>query len=556
MRVVLCTLNSRFSHSSLALRYLRATIESDWPDLHLLEFQIKDDLRRITAEIGHLKPDVLAFSCYIWNIQPTLVLATDLKAVFPQMKIVLGGPEVGPRAKELLAQHSAIDFIVQGEGEIAFPALLRAIASRQQPINIAGVYYQTAANSIAGTPPRLVPQEQLPSPYRASDLAELAHKIVYYETSRGCPFRCTYCLSGGDQVRFLPIERVFADLQLLLAANIPLIKFIDRTFNCNPKRALRIMQFLLENRQQSRFHFEICADILDDTMLDFLTQVPADIFQFEIGVQSVNAPTLQAIERRMNWEKLSTNVQRLRAQNNIHLHLDLIAGLPYQDWAAIRTSFDQVIRLQPHMLQLGFLKVLPGTKMAACIDEYGFVISASPPYEVLASKWLTFGELNLLHQIEQLLQNYYNSGLLAYTLPYVWQDASVSPFDWFKRLAHHWQSAGLFQVAHGREALFSHLETYLAPAGTVADLITIDKARCLASFPANFRLPDNYRAGWEDYLQSNLAKFAPRTYKQAWRSVFPVTLQAETLTYLGAPAGSNVAVVDRDKQQIVDFICL
>lgn len=553
MRVVLCTLNSSFTHSSLALRYLRAAISTEWPDHHLLEFQIKDDLRRVVAELGRLRPRVLAFSCYIWNIAATLAVAADLKAVLPEVEIILGGPEVGPRAKELLLRHSTISYVIQGEGEQALPNLLEAIAASSQPCSIAGVYYRDAYGQIGGTPLHTLLPEQIPSPYQAAELSELDNKLVYYESSRGCPFRCSYCLSGNDQVRFLSLERVFSDLRLLLKANIPLIKFVDRTFNCNPERALAIMQFLLAERQESRFHFEICADILTEKMLEWLATVPEGVFQFEIGVQSVNSATLAAIGRHMQWGKLANNVQRLRRIDNIHLHLDLIAGLPYQDWAAMQASFDQVIQLEPHMLQLGFLKVLPGTRMAEQVQEHSLKVSTLPPYEVLATNWLSFAELNRLHVMEQLLEYYYNSGLLLYSLPYIWRQLESSPFQWFERFALHWEASGLHQVAHGREALFAQLEAYLAPDGVLQDLLAIDKARMLASFPAQFKLPPACRMAWEDYLTENLATWAPRTYKQAFRSVFPVWLRAETLNYLNQSRSSNVAVIDRDLRKLVGF---
>ncbi len=553
MRVILCTLNSSFTHSSLALRYLRAAIQADWPDHHLLEFQINDDLRRVVAEIGRLQPDVVAFACYIWNITATLALATDLKAVLPELKIILGGPEVGPRAQELLTEHAAINYVIQGEGEQAFPNLLQAIAKQRQPNDIAGVYYREEVGQIGSTPPCRVTTEQIPRPYCSEDMSELEHKLVYYESSRGCPFRCTYCLSGGDQVRFLPLTRVFSELRLLLAADIPLIKFVDRTFNCNPERAMQIMQFLLAERRQSRFHFEICADILTDTMLDWLITIPEGIFQFEIGVQTVNAATLQAIRRHMQWDKLAQSVSKLRKANNIHLHLDLIAGLPYQDWAALQASFDQVIKLKPHMLQLGFLKVLPGTEMAKQVQEFGLKVSAIPPYEVLATNWLSFAELNRLHVMEQLLEYYYNSGLLLYSLPYIWTHIETSPFQWFQQFALYWEAANLQQVSHGREALFAHLEAYLQPDSVLQDLLAIDKARMLASFPAHFKLPPNHRAAWENYLTEHLADWAPRTYKQAFRSVFPIWLKEETLLYLNQPKNRNIAVIDRDKQNVFAF---
>lgn len=556
MRVVLCTLNSSFTHSSLALRYLRSAIKEEWPDHHLLEFQIKDDPRRVIAQLGSLEPEVLAFSCYIWNITATLAIATDLKNVLPHVRIVLGGPEVGPRALEVLQQNPAVDYVIEGEGEQALPALLSAIAGTVLPEPIAGVYYRDAAGQVCGATAQRIAAEQIPCPYAQEELSELKNKLVYYESSRGCPFGCSYCLSGNDQVRFLPLRRVFSDLGMLLAANIPLIKFVDRTFNCNPERALTIMQFLIKERSESKFHFEICADILTEELLDWLATVPTGVFQFEIGVQSVNEATLRAIGRRMQWDKLASNVRRLRQRGNIHLHLDLIAGLPFQDWQAMHESFDRVMQLKPHMLQLGFLKVIPGTAMSNQVQDHGLQVSTLPPYEVLATNWLTFAELNQLHVMEQLLEYYYNSGLLSYSLAYIWSRLERSPFQWFHDFAQYWISKGLHRVAHGREALFTYLESYTKPDNVLQDLITIDKARMLASFPAQFKLPQNYRTAWETYLTDHLSAWQPRNYKQAFRSIYPVWLGAETLSYLGQPPASAVAIVDRDSQDVFEFMQL
>jgi len=556
MRVVLCTLNSSYTHSSLALRYLRAAIREQWPDNHLLEFQIKDDLRRVVAEVGRLRPDVVALSCYIWNVTATLALATDLKAIMPRVRIVIGGPEVGPRAEELLTAYPAIDFVIAGEGEQAFVELLQALQADLSPLSIPGVYYRNSEGQIGSTPAQRLDPEKIPRPYTVQELDELQHKLVYYETSRGCPYRCSYCLSGGDRVRFLPMERVFADLKLLLETNVPLIKFVDRTFNCDPQRALSIMQFLLANRRDSRFHFEICADILTEELLEWLLTVPAGVFQFEIGMQSLNPATLEAIGRRMQWEKLSSNVRRLRAADNIHLHLDLIAGLPWQDWEAIGFSFDQVIALEPHMLQLGFLKVLPGTQIARQVQQFGLKVSCQPPYEVLASNWLAFEQLNRLHLVEELLEYYYNSGLLRYSLPYMWSRGGASPFQWFLQFAEHWEALGLHLMSHGREALFAYLEKHVELDQVLQELLMIDKARMLPSFPAQFKLPESDRAAWEAYLTESLPQLAPRTYKQAFRTIFPLKLRKETLSYLGQSPACNTAVIDRESQKIIDFIKL
>lgn len=553
MRIVLVSLNAKYIHSNLALRYLRAALEPDYPDVHLVELQSSDDLRKSAARIYALQPSVLGFSCYIWNVQPTLALVRDLKQVMPHIQVVLGGPEVGPRANELLQQVPEVDFVVAGEGEAAFLRLLNSLQTGKKAA-IPGIYGRSVDGNRACEPQvKPLPVEQVPIAYHDQEMEELQSKLVYVETSRGCPFRCAYCLSGSEQVRFFPLERVFTELGTLVAANVPLVKFVDRTFNANPTRALKIMEWLLQKRQDTRFHFEICADLLDEEFINTLAKVPPNVFQFEIGVQSTDPAVLKAINRKMDFTKVAESVKALRKQDNIHLHLDLIAGLPEQTWESFAKSFDDTIGLLPHMLQLGFLKVLPGTPLQTDTDKYGFRYSSQPPYEVLQSNWLTFEQLNKLHIIEQLVECYYNSGILAYTLPYLWQ--TESPFAFFNRLAGNWLSQGLHLRAHSQETLFALMQNFIPDSSIMTDLLQVDRARTLASFPANFKLPTEYRSAWEEYLNKHLPEFAPRSFKQAFRSVFPLWLRAETLDYLGQPSGL-VVVIDREKRSLSGFVSL
>ncbi len=554
MRIVLVSLNAKFIHSNLALRYLRAAIEPEFTDVHLVELQSNDDLRKSAARVYELQPDVLGFSCYIWNIETTLALVRDLKQVLPDVRIVLGGPEVGPRACELLRQIPEIDFVVAGEGEAAFLALINQLKTGAENPNIPGVYTRLTTQPATGKAPmKALPVEQVPLAYRERDIDELRNKLVYVETSRGCPFRCAYCLSGNEHVRFFPLERVFAEVSTLINAGVPLVKFVDRTFNANPARAQQIMTWLLEHRGETRFHFEICADLLDEQFISFLSRVPAALFQFEIGVQSTDPVVLAAINRRMDFGKVAQSVKALRQLDNIHLHLDLIAGLPEQTWDSFALSFDDTISLRPHMLQLGFLKLLPGTHLRTAATEFGFRYSSLPPYEVLQSKWMRFDQLNKLHIIEQLVEYYYNSSLLAHTLPYLWQ--TESPFSLFDRLANDWLEKGMHLRSHGQETLFDMFQEFAPKTPLVSDLLQIDRARMLPSFPANFKLPAQYRTGWDEYLDAHLQEFSPRSFKQAFRTVFPVWLQTETLAYLGEHP-KQVAVVDRDKKQLHGFTAL
>lgn len=553
MRVVLFTLNSKFIHSSLALRYLQAAVASDFPDTHLLEFQINDDPRGVLAELGRQQPDVLACSCYIWNIEQTLALVRDLRQVYPNLIVILGGPEAGARPAELLQQEPAVSYVVAGEGEGVLHKLLHALGG-QVTAPIAGLYGRDrlAANC---PPEHPLPVTAIPAPYQAPQLAQLGHKLVYFETSRGCPFGCAYCLSARDRSRFFPLEWVFEQLQVLLDADIPLIKFVDRTFNAQPERAVRIMEYLLAHRQSTRFHFEICADLLTEETLTFLETVPPGVFQFEIGIQSTQPATLAAIWRQMHWGKLAANVLRLKAQHNIHLHLDLIAGLPYQDLDGLAESFNQVMNLVPDQLQLGFLKILPGTPIVERVQEYGYAVSQRPPYEVLQTNWLSFQELNSLHVLEQLLESFYNSGLLQESLRYLWSAGGTQPWQLFRQLAKHWETGQLHRISLGQEALIDHFAAWAPPDAVLADCLTIDRARILPSYPATWRLPDHWRNPWEQYLNQHLEEFSPRTYKQAFRSIFPVPLGPAALAHYGRPPG-QVAVVDRELKRVHGFVAL
>ncbi len=552
MRIALFTLNSQFIHSSLALRYLRSAIGDHFGEVTMMEFQINDDRRTVLAELGRINPDLIACSCYIWNVQQTLALLRDWKQVLPHLTVVLGGPEVGARAGALLDTEASIDYVIAEEGEMALRQLLLALSGKSTD-PIPGVFGRGLPAS--NLPATVLPVEEIPLAYRRDQLNPLKHKLVYVETSRGCPFRCSYCLSAGEKLRFFPMQRVFQELDVLLEANIPLIKFVDRTFNANPARAIQIMSYLLEHRQESRFHFEICADTLTEEMLQFLASVPAGVFQLEIGVQSTDRATLEAINRKSDWCLLAESIRRLQSGNNLSLHLDLIAGLPQQDWDSICQSFNHVISLTPDRLQLGFLKVLPGTPMKAQTAAGNFAVSKHPPYEVLQSDKLSFGQLNRLHLIEQVLEDYYNSGLARESLNYLVQTDPNLSFQMFEQFAVFRRAQGWDRRKYNQEALLEQLTAWLEPDQLLGDLLTIDRARTLTSWQAGWRLPDHWRKAWREYLNGHLSLFAPRTYKQVQRSVFPIPLSPTTLLYYRQPPGS-VAVVDQKEKRLLGFTAL
>ncbi|MDI3256354.1 MAG: DUF4080 domain-containing protein, partial [Kyrpidia sp.] len=401
MKIVLSTLNAKFIHSSLALRYLRAVVEGEF-DVSLREFTIKDDPLRVLGNLVGEKPDVVGFSCYIWNIFETLRIARLIKKVSPATRIVLGGPEVSYDTGEWMERCPEIDAVVIGEGESTFRELLRAWRDREDLRRVAGLAYREG-NRVRITSRRewIDPLDAIPSPYQGR-LDDLAHRIVYFEASRGCPFHCQFCLSSiEDGVRYFSLDRVKTDLARLIDHGVDQIKFVDRTFNLKKEYALELFRFLAEYPGKTVFQFEITADILRPEIVDFVAaQAPPGRFRFEIGVQSTNEETNRLIRRVQRFDRLARTVTRLRESGRVVQHLDLIAGLPREDYASFRKTFNDVYALQPDELQLGFLKMLRGTGLRARAAEFGYVYMDEPPYEVLTNDVLPYEDVRRLKRVE------------------------------------------------------------------------------------------------------------------------------------------------------------
>ncbi|CFX44546.1 Elongator protein 3/MiaB/NifB [Syntrophomonas zehnderi OL-4] len=462
--ILLCTLNAKYIHTSLALRYLKAYCLQDADlKIELKEYTINELLPDVMASIYSFQPDILCFSCYIWNIRSILELCHDYKKVAPQTIIILGGPEVSYDSLALLKENPAIDFIVRGEGEVSLKELLIALDNNQPVNNVRGITCRQGAElNYHPDQPLIEDLDNIPFPYPA-DLREYKDKIVYYESSRGCPFNCAYCLSSTQrQVRFFSLERVKKDLTILLTQEVREVKFVDRTFNCNENRAREIIKFLADQEAISKFHFELDAALISDQMLEFLKNLPADRFNFEIGVQSTYPAALQAVQRTSSWERLSRNVQQLNSSGNIHLHLDLIAGLPYEGYAEFAQSFNNAYALNPDVLQLGFLKLLKGSRLRDEAQQYGYVFQEQPPYQILANNYISYDQMIKLKQIEELLEKYYNSGdmsrSVAYIINYVYDEDA---FAFFEGLAFYWERNQLFAVAHKKERLYSILIDFI-----------------------------------------------------------------------------------------------
>lgn len=428
MKTALVAINSKYIHSSLALRYIKNSC-ADF-DTEIYEYTINDRISNVVAHLFETGCDLFAFSCYIWNIEFVLKVCSALKQVL-DCRILLGGPEVSFDAKNIMQEHNYIDYIILGEGE---KPIFEFLAGKDIK-KIKGLCYRENKN-IKENPVNTVEckLDALPRPYNKAALEKLEGKIIYYEISRGCPYNCSYCLSCvAKTVRYLPLDRVFEDLMLFIENNVPLIKFCDRTFNVDSKRSVEILRFILKNNKNTCFHFEISADILTDELIEIMESAPKGFFQIEAGVQSVNSKTLAAVNRRMNFDLLCKNIKRLR-NSNVHVHLDLIAGLPYEDYISFKDSFNKVFKLYPHTLQLGFLKLLKGTPIREMADKFGYCFQGFPPYEVLCNHFISYGEILALKRIEDCLEKYYNSGVFENSLICATKEFN-SPFDFFEQFS-------------------------------------------------------------------------------------------------------------------------
>lgn len=466
MKTVLATLNAKYIHMSLALRYLKAYSERDF-DIEMAEYTIKDPLLNVVTDLYRRTPDVVGFSCYIWNIEETIPIIQTLKKVLPKVKIVLGGPEVSYDTDYWMERIPEVDFIVMGEGEETFHHLLTELREGTEKFHfVFGLAYRKPDGTVMINPPRpKAVLDELPSPhYFEEDVPDLPNRIVYFETSRGCPFSCQFCLSSIETgVRYFDIERTKQDLLHLIRSGARQIKFVDRTFNIKRDYALEVFQFLIDNHGGNCvFQFEITADIMRPEVLEFLRDnAPPGLFRFEIGVQSTNEVTNEIIKRRQNFEKLSRTVSIIRDSGNITQHLDLIAGLPEEDYDSFAKTFNDVFALRPEELQLGFLKMLRGTGLRIRAEEHGYVYMDRAPYEVLGNNVLSFADIVRIKQAEDVLEKYWNAHRCDATVRYLVDEVFPSAWDFFQGFGAYWESRGWQRIGHQLEDLFVRLREYL-----------------------------------------------------------------------------------------------
>lgn len=441
MKVVLVGINSKFIHSNLAIRYLKKFTEDLDYTCKLREFSINDRVEKILKEIIEEKADVVAFSTYIWNLDYVERLSNLIKAVDPKVEILYGGPEVSYDG-QLFLQESVGDYVIVGEGEKTYKEFIQYKLGEIGIENIKGIYYKGHNKIMFNGNRPLMDMNELVFPYENDD--ELHNKIVYYEASRGCPFNCKYCLSSTTHgVRFLNIERVKKELKYFIDRKVRLIKFVDRTFNCNHKFSKEIWNFLIENGGETSFHFEISADILRDDELEILRKAPKGMFQFEVGVQTTNDDVLRNINRFVNFADIKEKVDELEKIKNIKQHLDLIAGLPGEDYKSFEKSFNDVHSIEPEEIQLGFLKLLKGSSMREEADKWGMVYSPYPPYEILRTKDISYEEILELKKVEEVVDKYYNSQKFNNILRY-FLGKFDAPFNFYHSLGSFFEEKGYF----------------------------------------------------------------------------------------------------------------
>ena len=462
MKILLAACNAKYIHSNLAVYDLQA-YASDYADhIVLKEYTINQQKDDIMRDIYLEHPDVVCVSCYIWNLSFVKELMADLIKILPGADFWAGGPEVSYDAEKFLTENSEFKGVMVGEGEETFkePAGYYVEKNPQNLKDMTGICYRDGDQIIHNGWRQIMDLSSIPFIYK--DLSEFKNRIIYYESSRGCPFSCSYCLSSIDKkLRFRDTETVKKELQFFIDNKVPQVKFVDRTFNCKHDHAMAIWKYINEHDNGvTNFHFEISADLLREEELQEMSTMRPGLIQLEIGVQSTNPDTIKAIHRTMDFEKLKGIVDRIHSFGNIHQHLDLIAGLPYEDYDSFRNSFNDVYALKPQQLQLGFLKVLKGSHMMEMCREYGIVYKTQEPYEVLSTKWLDYDHVLKLKTVENMVEVYYNSGQFQNTLEYL-ENFFPDAFSIYERLGSFYMEKGYGDVSHTRMRRYEILLEFL-----------------------------------------------------------------------------------------------
>lgn len=575
MNVVLSTLNSKFIHSSLALRYLKAYGEAHGQAYDIVEYTINMPVLHILSDITEHDIDVLGFACYIWNIEMTLHVVDMVKAVRPDIKIVLGGPEVSFTADELLERCPNIDYIVQGEGEEAFHALVTALQLGNDGLDpvIPGVRGRRNG-SILGSAEAVEVRDlsTIPFPYTEEDMDDLEHKIIYYESSRGCPFSCQYCLSGNkNTVRFFPQERTLEELQWFIDHGVKQVKFVDRTFNCAPHHHRPLMEFMRDSDTDMNFHLEMEPELMTEWETNILCETPPGRIQIEVGVQSTHKKTLDAINRYNDWPYIQKSIRPIIQAGRTHVHMDLIVGLPHEDFKRFGQSFNDLFSLQPHALQIGFLKLLKGSGVRR-MREYKYVADPLAPYEVLSTHVLPYDDVRFLKYFEDVFERFYNSERFRTTFGYIGQQlihGETDAFTYFCDMTRAWLKEGNHKVNLKDIDQIEFLYRFFLDKGDTiaAELLQYDT---LVSYRGKVRseavgLPKQTKellqvgeAFWRN--EEIASTFIPNYTFKEWRKIrqqyVEMTMSRETATYLGIqhiPEGAFTVIIDVNKE-VAPFI--
>ncbi|MFB3162697.1 B12-binding domain-containing radical SAM protein [Neobacillus sp. 179-J 1A1 HS] len=472
MNVICSTLNAKYIHTNLAIRYLKAFAAPEF-NIQLKEYTIKDPAMNIVSDLYQQKPKIIGFSCYIWNIEETIKVVNMLKKIDPSIQIVLGGPEVTYDTVEWMEKLPSVDFIIIGEGEHSFKQLLTEMNGAGDYRNVHGIAYRENGKVRVTPQMNKLDLKELPSPYRfPKDVAHLGKRVTYIETSRGCPFNCQFCLSSIEVgVRYFDREKIKDDIRYLMANGAKTIKFVDRTFNISRSYAMEMFRFLIdEHLPGTVFQFEITADIMRPEVIEFLNnEAPKGLFRFEIGVQSTNDYTNELVMRKQNFEKLTRTVTMVKDGEKIDQHLDLIAGLPEEDYSSFRKTFNDVFELRPEELQLGFLKMLRGTGLRLRAADHDYIYMDQSPYEILGNNVLPFNDILRIKQVEDVLEKYWNDHRMNHTIEYLVTKVFPSPFDFFQEFGGFWDKQGWSRIGHQLEDLFRRLFSFLE-SRSVSDL--------------------------------------------------------------------------------------
>lgn len=461
MKVVLAAINAKYIHSNLAVHELCAYASKYGEPVTVREYTINQLTDEILKDLYCQRAELLAFSCYLWNISQVIQVAVELHKLQPELPIWVGGPEVSFHARTFLQENAWARGVMRGEGEVTFLELIRSYKEGRGLSGIKGITYRVPEGGFVENGDRPV-MELSEAPFPYGDLSEYEHRIIYYESSRGCPFSCSYCLSSIDKcLRFRSLELVLPELQFFLDKKVPQVKFVDRTFNCRHSHAKAVWKYLIEHDNGiTNFHFEIAADLLDEEELALLAQMRPGLIQLEIGVQSTNPATIREIRRVMDFGRVASIVGQIRSGRNIHQHLDLIAGLPHEDIESFKKSFNDVHALLPDQLQLGFLKLLKGSYMQEKAQEYGCVCQSRPPYEVLYTKWLSYDDMIRLKRVEEMVEVYYNSAQFTHTLQECLK-LFEDPFTFYDELGLFYEQKGYLSISHTRLRRYEILIEFL-----------------------------------------------------------------------------------------------